>query len=148
MIYNKLNELIQSAMHEGNKDLLNTLRLIKAELLKAEKDGNIINEQSETKILLKMITQREDSIKQYIAAGRQELANKEQLEIDIINRYVPKLPSEEEIREYVKSILDIGKQDGSKWEMKDMKSLIELVKTKYDSPTLGKIISIELKNHI
>ena len=74
MISSKLNELIAYAMKNHENEKLTVLRLIKSEFTKAEKDGVVLNDVSETKILLKMASQREDSIKQYLDGGRIDLA--------------------------------------------------------------------------
>ena len=66
MLYTEIDKLIANAMKERNIELLNVLKLIKSELVKAEKDGVTLDEVSETKILLKMLSQREDSIRQYV----------------------------------------------------------------------------------
>ena len=65
MLHTEIDKHIAFAMKERNMDLLNVLKLIKSEFVKAEKDGVTLDEISETKILLKMLSQREDSIPIY-----------------------------------------------------------------------------------
>ena len=69
-----INRYIAEAMKKRETDRLGTLKLIKAELVKAEKDGIKLDDAKETKILLKMIEQRKDSIAQYLKGGREDLA--------------------------------------------------------------------------
>ena len=99
MLHTEIDKLIANAMKERNMDLLNVLKLIKSELVKAEKDNVVLDEISETKILLKMLSQREDSIRQYIDGGRKDLADNEQKDSTIIKQFVPEQPPDEKIVE-------------------------------------------------
>ena len=143
MLHIEIDRLIANAMKERNIELLNVLKLIKSELVKAEKDGVTLDEVSETKILLKMLSQREDSIRQYVDGGRKDLADNEQKEIDIIKQFVPEQPTDEEIEEYTRTCIStyvLTKKEGENLSMKDMKPLMNIVKEKYPSAN-GKIIS-------
>lgn len=143
MLHTEIDRLIANAMKERNIELLNVLKLIKSELVKAEKDGVTLDEVSETKILLKMLSQREDSIRQYVDGGRKDLADNEQKEIDIIKQFVPEQPTDEEIEEYTRTCIStyvLTKKAGESLSMKDMKPLMNIVKEKYPSAN-GKIIS-------
>lgn len=143
MLHTEIDRLIANAMKERNIELLNVLKLIKSELVKAEKDGVTLDEVSETKILLKMLSQREDSIRQYVDGGRKDLADNEQKEIDIIKQFVPEQPTDEEIEGYTRTCIStyvLTKKEGENLSMKDMKPLMNIVKEKYPSAN-GKIIS-------
>lgn len=150
MLHTEIDKLIANAMKERNIELLNVLKLIKSEMVKAEKDGVTLDEVSETKILLKMLTQREDSIRQYVDGGRKDLADNEQKEIDIIKQFVPEQPTDEEIEEYTRTCIStyvLTKKEGENLSMKDMKPLMNIVKEKYPSAN-GKIISKVLGSFI
>lgn len=143
MLHTEIDKLIANAMKERNIELLNVLKLIKSEMVKAEKDGVTLDEVSETKILLKMLSQREDSIRQYVDGGRKDLADNEQKEIDIIKQFVPEQPTDEKIEEYTRGCISayiLTKKAGESLSMKDMKPLMNIVKEKYPSAN-GKIIS-------
>lgn len=143
MLHTEIDKLIANAMKERNIELLNVLKLIKSEMVKAKKDGVVLDEVSETKILLKMLSQREDSIRQYVDGGRKDLADNEQKEIDIIKQFVPEQPTDEEIEEYTRASISayiLTKEEGYRLSMKDMKPLMNIVKEKYPSAN-GKIIS-------
>ena len=130
MLNTEINNLIADAMKNKNNELLNVLRLIKSEFTKAEKDGITLDEVTETKILLKMISQREDSIKQYIEGNRQDLVESEQKELDIIKEYTPKQPTREEIAEYTSATITtykLSKEKGFKLSMKDMEPILNIV---------------------
>lgn len=150
MLHKDINKLIAEAMKNKNNELLNVLRLIKSEFTKAEKDGISLDEVSESKILLKMASQREDSIKQYMEGNRQDLVENEQKELDIIKEYIPKQPTEEEIVEYTSATITaykVAKEEGYKLSMKDMKPILNIVQEKYPSVN-GKIVSQTLQNFL
>lgn len=150
MLHTEIDKHIANAMKDRNMDLLNVLKLIKSELVKAEKDGVTLDEVSEAKILLKMLSQREDSIRQYVNGRRKDLADNEQKEIDIIKQFVPEQPTDEEIEEYTRGCIPayvLTKKAGECLSMKDMKPLMNIVKEKYPSAN-GKIISKVLGSFI
>lgn len=148
MIYKDIDNLIATAMKEKDANLLRTYRLIKTEMLKAEKDGVELNDMNEAKILLKMAAQREDSIKQYTDGGRPELANDEKAELEIIKQYLPKEVTDDEIAEYTRGVITaykLAKEENYKLSMKDMKPILTLVQEKYPTAN-GKIVSKTLQS--
>ena len=99
---------MKEAMKAKNEAALRTLRAIKAEIIKAKTEpgaGGEINEATEQKFLQKMVKQRKDSLEIFEQQGRADLSGKEKEELDIIQRFLPKQMSEEEIIEEVKSII-------------------------------------------
>lgn len=137
MLKDEINTLIMESMKAHNKIRTETLRLIKAELVKAEKSKNY----NETKVILKMIAAHKDSINQF--KGRQDLIDKEQAELDIIQEFAPKEVSVEEIKEYTLSIIN----NIPNISMKDMKQVLSTVQAKYPTAN-GKIVSDILKSYI
>ena len=86
------------AMKAKEKDRLSTIRLILAELKRIEVDERIeVDDQRALAVLDKMVKQRRDSAQQYSDAGRQELADKENGEIDVIQEFLPAQLSEVEL---------------------------------------------------
>lgn len=147
----QIDELIKDAMHQKNRELLNVLKLIKAEFLKKQTEPGRktkeLTDEEQTKVLLKMASQREDSIKQYIDGGRQDLADAEKKELEIINEFTPKQPTDEELSEFVGGVIagyKLTKGDDYKLSMKDMKPIMDFVKKKYPTAN-GKIISQTLQ---
>lgn len=116
---------IKKAMLAKSKDELMALRSIKSLILLAETEKSASAELSgdvEGKILMKAAKQRKESAEIFQKEGRQELAAKELLELDVISRYLPKQLSDEEIEAEIKTIItqvgaaglqDIGKVMGS-----------------------------------
>ena len=144
MIYTQLNSLIAEAMKNKDNDRVNVLRLIKAELVKKEKEGKELTEAIEGTVLMKMVSQREDSINQFKQANRLDLAENEQKELDIIKEYAPKQVSDEDIiAETEKVIANMG----GVVTMKDMKNILAEVQKIYPTAN-GKIISQVVKSHI
>jgi len=145
-----INKEIAVAMKNRDKERLDTLKLIKTELVKVEKSGVIIDEAKEVNTLLKMIDQRKESIVQYLKGGRNDLAECEQKEIDIIKQYIPEQPTDEEIEKYTEDSINayIEQNDADyKISMKDMKSILSMVQEKYPTAN-GKIVSKVLKEKI
>jgi uncharacterized protein YqeY len=99
---------MKEAMKAKNEPVLRALRAIKAEIIKAKTEpgaGGELNEAVELKFLQKMMKQRKDSLDIFIQQGREDLAEKEREEMAVIEKFLPKQMSEEEIRTAVKSII-------------------------------------------
>lgn len=146
MIHTNIDEMIKDAMKSKDEVAVQVLRLIKAEFLKTEKergfsgwDGN-----TETKLLMKMAAQRKDSIDQYTKGGRPELAKSEQAELDYLEQFIPKQPTEEEVIEYTQKVIDEMKENGEEISMKIMKNVLTKVQEKY-SMANGKVVSQVVK---
>ena len=145
-----INKEIAVAMKSRYKEKLDTLKLIKAELVRVEKSGVTLDEAKEVNTLLKMIDQRKESITQYLKGGRSDLAEWEQKEIDIITQYIPEQPTDEEIEKYtIDTISHYIEQNGDDYQvsMKDMKPILSMVQERYPTAN-GKIVSKVLKEKI
>lgn len=138
---------MKESMLKKDSTRTNVLRAIKTAFTNFEKEGKILTEADEVKILMKLKSQREDSINQFKSANRQDLVDNEQKELDILIEYIPKQPSEDDIKEYTQSIIDRLKTTNGSITMKDMKSILSEVQLKY--PTVnGKIVSECVKNNL
>jgi len=130
-----INELIKNAMLNKDIEHLNVLKLIKAEFIKKQTEPNRktrdLSEEEQYKVLLKMAAQRKDSIDQYLKGGRKDLAEAEEKELDYINSFLPKEPSQEEIVEYLKSVVSELKSKNTELSMKNLKEVMSVVKAKY-----------------
>ena len=94
------------AMKSGNKDKAGTLRTLLAKL----KDRQINNRKDLTEkdcisVIKTLVKQREEAADMYEKAGRESLAQKEKIEFDILNSYLPEMMSEVEIRNLVESVI-------------------------------------------
>lgn len=129
MLSENLDKLIVEATKSAQYERLNVLRLIKAEFLKYKtaKVGNDLTEAIEGNIILKMISSREDSIKQFNEAGRKELSIKEENEIEILKEFAPKVASDSEIEEETKNVILQLKEEKGEIKMSDMKQVLSKV---------------------
>ena len=136
-----IKEASVRSLKEGNKEITMVLRLILAEFQKEEiSQGSDLNNSDELSLLQKMIKQRNDSIKQYNDAGRNELAEKEQKEIEIIQDFLPEQINEEDLMKLAKETIS----DLSANSMKDMGNVMKVLKDKTpgqaDPATISKIV--------
>jgi uncharacterized protein YqeY len=100
---------IKNAMRAKNKEELQALRSIKSMILLTESEKGAeenLSEDAEMKLLMKAAKQRKESAETYQANGREELANAELSELEVIERYLPKQMSEEELKEKLTAIIE------------------------------------------
>lgn len=100
---------IKSAMLAKNKEELTALRSVKSLILLAETEkggSGDINLEVENKLLMKAAKQRKESAEIFQKEGREDLANKELFELEVISRYLPKQLSEDEIAVEIKKIIE------------------------------------------
>ncbi len=117
---------MKTAMRAGDKERLGTIRLIMAAIKQVEVDERIeLDDARILAVLDKMVKQRRESVAQYESAGRQELADKELTEIQVIQTYLPEPLTDAEIQALIeKAIADTGA--GS---IKDMGKVMGVLKT-------------------
>jgi uncharacterized protein len=102
----KVSAAVKEAMRAQDKERLGVLRLISAEFKRVEVDERIeVDDARALQLLDKMVKQRRDSVTQFIAGGRQELADKENAEISIIQAFLPAPLSDDELLALVKSAI-------------------------------------------
>ena len=121
----RITEAMKDAMRAREKERLAAIRLILTEFKKIEVDERIdVDDTRALSIMEKMIKQRRESIKQYEAGGRPELAASEQAEINVIQEFMPKALSEAEVAAI---IADAIKQTGAT-AIKDMGAVMNLAR--------------------
>ncbi len=144
----KITEEIKAAMKAKDKVRLETVRSIKKVILEEEVNARAAGKESLTEaqemdILARLAKQRRDSIEQYTQVGRQELADQEAAELAILEEYLPKQLSDDEIAQVIDEIIvqvgassakDMGKVMGPAMQQlkgkADGKKVQEMVKTK------------------
>jgi uncharacterized protein len=144
----KINNDIKEAMKAREKDRLAALRDIKSKLLleATSGSGEEISEAVENKIILKLYKQRIDTYNVYVDQGRQDLADEEMVQAKIIEEYMPKMMSEDEVKAEVIKIIqrvgaagpqDMGKAMGAASKQlagkADGKAIADAVKTALNS---------------
>jgi len=93
---------LTAAMKAQDAARTSTLRMVKAAMMNRQiEKGSELDDDDMQKLLRSLVKQRRDSIEQYEKAGRQELVDKEQAEIDVIETYLPQAASHEEIEQAV-----------------------------------------------
>jgi uncharacterized protein YqeY len=98
----RINEDVKAAMRARDAKTLGTLRLLLAAIKQKEVDERItLDDDAIVAVIGKMLKQRRDSITQYAAAGRKDLADAEQFESELLGAYLPASLSTEEIVEAV-----------------------------------------------
>ena len=89
---------IQAAMKRREQTTLDALRMLKTALtMKSVEKGRELDDAESVQVVNALVKQRRDSIEQFTKAGRQELADKESAEIDVLQRYLPAAATPEEI---------------------------------------------------
>jgi uncharacterized protein YqeY len=142
---------LTAAMKAKEADKLTVLRSIKTEIQKAEialrkGDTNDLSDQATLDVLTKAAKQRKDSIEQFEAAKREDLASKERFELEIIQSYLPKQLSEEEITTLVKEVIQTTGASAPSDMGKVMGALMPKVKGKADGGLVNKIVRELLNN--
>ena len=131
---------IKKAMLAKNKEELDALRSIKAQILLAETDKGASEEISadkEKKLLAKEAKQRKESADIFVQQNRQDLADKELYQLNIINRYLPKQLSQDELESTLKAIIE---QAGAKGPS-DLGKVMGLATKSLAGQADGKVIS-------
>ena len=138
-----INEAIKTAMKEKDKVALDSLRAVKSQilLLKTEAKDAEVSAEQEIAILQRMIKQRKDSFEQFAAQGRTDLADVEEAQMKVIEQYLPKQLSQEELETEMRKIIaetgaesmkDLGKVMGTASQTlagkSDGKSISEMAK--------------------
>ena len=131
---------MKAAMKAHDAGRLGAIRLLMAAIKQKEVDERIQCADADIiSIIAKLVKQRHDSIEQYTAANRQDLADKEQAEIDVLSAYLPKPLSEEEIVAIIdEAIASIGASG-----MAAMGKVMGAVKPKLTGPAdMGKVSAL------
>ena len=141
----QLTEDMKTAMRAKDQVSLSTIRLINAAIKQFEVDERTEADDAKViSILTKMVKQRKDSAKIYTEAGRQDLADKENAEIGILNRYLPQMMSAEEIKTVVEAVIAETGASG----MADMSKVMGVLKTrlagKADMGEVNKVLKAAL----
>ena len=133
----QLNEDMKIAMKSGDKDLLGVIRLINSAIKQREVDERIqLDDGQVLGVLVKMLKQRRDSVAQFQAAGRTDLADKETFEIGVIQGYMPAQLGADEVDAIITATIAEAGASGPK----DMGKVMGLVKPKVAGRTdMGKL---------
>jgi len=108
----RITDDLKQAMRDKDKVRLRTLRSLRAALQneeigqRTEGTETVLGEQEELTVLRKQINQRKDSIEQYESAGREDLVQKEQDELAVLEKYMPETVSDDDLESKLQSIIE------------------------------------------
>lgn len=144
-ILDRLNEDMKKAMKNKEKEKLSVIRMVKSSLQNEQiKLGRELNEDESLTVLNREVKQRKDSLHEFAKAGRDDLASKLQMELEILQEYMPKQLSEDELLAIVKeTIEEVGAS--SKADMgKVMGAIMPKVKGKADGGLVSRLVQQNL----
>lgn len=135
---------LTDAMKSGETDKRDVLRMLDSMIKNVEIEKNKredgLGDEEILEVVSRAVKQRKDSIEQYTKGGREDLAEKEKAEIDILFKYLPEQMSEDELRNIVKSVIEeTGAKDKSEIG-KVMGAIMGKVKGKADGNLVKKIV--------
>ncbi|SDK53504.1 GatB/YqeY domain-containing protein [Sediminibacillus albus] len=142
----RLNQDMKQAMRNKDKQTLSVIRMVKASLqneaIKLGKDG--LSEEEELTVLSRELKQRKDSLQEFKEAGRDDLAEKLDDEIKVLQAYMPKQLSQEELEQIVQAtISEVGAT--SKKDMGTvMSAIMPKVKGQADGSQVNQLVSKHL----
>ena len=142
---NSLTEAVKSAMKAREMEVVKILRNVQAAIKKVEIDSQTeLDDTAVLELLQKQIKQRQESLDIYQANGREDLAAKEQLEIEVISQFLPQAMSEDEVTALVEA--EIAAQGAT--SMQQMGSVMNALKVKTagraDPALLSKLVKAKL----
>ena len=142
---NTINEAIKKAMLARDKDRLEPLRDIKSKLLLESTSGNgEVSEETALKICMKLHKQRIETYDLYIAQDRADLAEVELLQANVIQEFLPKMLSEDDIKiEVIAAISQTGASGAQ-----DMGKVMGILSAKLAGKADGKIIASLVKEEL
>jgi uncharacterized protein len=145
----RISDDIKLAMKAQDKIRLETVRNIKKVIL--EKESAIrplgqenLTEEQEIEIVVQLAKQRRDSIAQYHQAGRTDLVNQEAQELTILEEYLPKQLSEDEISQIIEDIISQSKATSAKDMGKVMGAAMQQLKGKADGKKVQEMVKAKL----
>lgn len=145
----RLLDDLKAAMKAKQTEKTRVLRSLKAKVLEKEiserKEGTSeLSDEQIVQVLMKAAKQRKESIEQFKEGGREDLVDKEQRELALIEEYLPEMMSEAEIRKAVKSQIDKMNAESMADMGKVMGALMGRLKGKADGAVISKIVKEEL----
>ncbi|MGH3087091.1 MAG: GatB/YqeY domain-containing protein [Rubrobacteraceae bacterium] len=145
-IADQIQKDIKAAMKERDKSRLGALRMMNAALMNAQKEtGESLSGEEEQAILRRQLKQREESAEAFRRAGREEQANRESAEAEIVRAYLPRPPSEEELNDIVDRAVSETGAVGMKDMGRAMGKAMELAGGRADGKQLSALVRNRLQ---
>ena len=141
----RITDDMKSAMKAKDKQALKAVRMILEAIKKKEIDERIeLDDAQVMTVIQKMVKQRKDSISQFSDAGRTDLVEIEEAELEIINNYMPEQLSDEEVT----SVVDKAINDSGANSMKDMGKLMRMLKSQLQGKADMSLVSQLIKSKL
>lgn len=143
----KILEDLKTAMKNQDKETLAVVRMIKSDIQmkELEKKANLTDAEV-IDVISHQIKTRKDSIAEFAKGKREDLIEKTEKEIQILNKYLPEQMTEEELRKTINSVFEEVKPETSKDMGKIMKTLTPLIKGKADMGLASSIVKEKINN--
>ncbi|HZQ24683.1 MAG TPA: GatB/YqeY domain-containing protein [Terriglobales bacterium] len=147
-LIDQIQKDITDAMKARDEQRLSTLRMVKTALKNREIEKMApLDDKESQQVLSTLIKQRKDSVEQFTKGGRQEMADKEAAEINLIETYLPKAASEDQIVAGVRAVIaEMGSPT-----MKDMGNVMKNVMSRFQAGGIrvdGKVVSDAVKREL
>ena len=141
----RIQEDVKTAMRAHQREQLATLRLVTAAIKQKEVDERIeLNDEQVLAVLDKMVKQRRESLEQYEKAGRDDLAENERFELDLIQTYLPEPLGEDELAALIQSaISEVGASS-----IRDMGSVMNALRSQVQGRADMKAVSQAVKTQL
>jgi uncharacterized protein YqeY len=138
----KINEEMKAAMKSGNKLRLETIRSIRAAIIEFAKSGldRAMNDEDEIKLLNSLAKKRKDAIAMYEQVGRNDAKEQEEFELTVIQEFLPKQLTDEEITDVIKGIIANAGATSSKDFGKVMGPSMKALSGKADGTKVQQIV--------
>ena len=141
----KINNDLKEAMKSKDSFKLSVIRMVKGAMqLEKPNPREELTDDDVITVISKQIKMRNDSIKEFEAAGRSDLVEQNKKEIEILNTYMPKQLSEEELTEIIDKVFEEVKPTSQKDMGLIMKNISPLVKGKADMSLVNKLVKERL----
>lgn len=142
MLKDDLMNDLKDAMRDKDEIKKNTVQMVRAAILQIEKDKGIkVEDEKIVEIIAKEVKGKKDALNDFTRGGRQDLVDQTNKEIEILQKYLPKQLSTEEIEEIIKKVIaDVGATS-----MKDMGNVMKEAKSRIGAGSDGRTINEVVK---
>lgn len=141
-LYEKFESEMKAALKQGDAVKLSVMRMLVSAVRQVQIDKNVksLDDAEVLQILKRQIKQRRDSIEQFVKGGRQDLADKETVELKVLETYMPAQMSEEELSAIVKAAIAESAAKTKADAGKVMKLVMEKAKGKCDGKLVNQLV--------
>jgi uncharacterized protein len=140
---NLLQEM-KAAMKDRNKVRLAAIRLMRDAIQKEEINGGVLDDNGVISVFSRMCKQRKESIEAFEKGNRQDLADREKAELDVLMEFLPEQMGPDEMSKLIEdAVVQTGAQT-----MKDMGNVMKALKGKFEGRASGKDVSEAVKKRL